>query len=228
MPNPITITNIYDSKIKPNNVYLDTNLNSNSNSNTNSYLNLNHTESTPLNILSCCITDSLLSNNPFEFESDFEGFDDESIKALFDFADLLINGKLTKLSLKLNSSSLLKSPSKLNTKFNMKVNLKVKDFLGNLLTQTQVRTYISNLIKIGADEKKCEKLINMLDFKISDLCSIFSKNSEDLPVLGSDMATIDKNFENPAIKFYCKQNSDKNSHQFMINRLHKVHGIEMP
>jgi len=174
MSNPITITNNYDSKIKPNNVYLDTN--------SNSYQKLNQTECTPLNILSCCITDSLLSNNPFEFESDFEGFDDESIKALFDFADLLINGKLTKLSLKLNTPSMSKCPSKLNTKFNLKVNLKVKDFLGNLLTQTQVGTYISNLIKIGADEKKCEKLINMLDLKISDLCSIFSKNSEDLPV----------------------------------------------
>jgi hypothetical protein len=40
----------------------------------------------------------------------------------------------------------------------------------------------------------------MLDFKISSLCSIFMKNSKDLPIEGSDMATLDKNFKKD-IKF---------------------------
>lgn len=61
--------------------------------------------------MSCCITDSHLDNNPFEFENEFKDIDDEPIKALFDFAELLINGE---------------------------VDLKVKDFLGNLLTQKNV------------------------------------------------------------------------------------------
>lgn len=68
----------------------------------------------------------------------------------------------------------------------------------------------------------------MLDFKISYLCSIFKKNSNDLPVLKSDMASLDKNFIKPSIKFYCKQNLENNSHQEMIKRLQNNNGIEMP
>lgn len=41
----------------------------------------------------------------------------------------------------------------------------------------------------------------MQNFKISKLCAIFSKNSADLPIEGADLATLDKNFELPDLKF---------------------------
>lgn len=58
---------------------------------------------------------------------------------------------------------------------------------------------------------------------------VFSKNSRYLPLEGADLASLDKGFESPELKFYYKKiDSILDSHKQMISRLQKAQGLEMP
>lgn len=70
----------------------------------------------PIQLLCSSITSTELSNNPFQFESDFTAATDDQLQALFKYVDLIVN------------------PLHTDPRFAFKV----KDFLREILTQDHV------------------------------------------------------------------------------------------